>query len=283
MGPRQLAGVLSIVARAAAAERRATLRRGRRRRDAGGGRAADRGRVTAHVPVRPGLRRRHHRPARYPDRARPVPCRSSTARLAAGAAASASSGCDRGDDAHNPGAGRQPGRDRPPGRGDQSTGSGWKPSPCYSDADLGAPHVRRGRRGGPAARAAAARLTCGPTCSWTPRCGPGRTPSTRATASCPRTPGSLAPCTTAGLTWIGPSPDAIAAMGGKVESKRLCRRGGRAGAGRTRPGRGGRGDLPVLVKASAGGGGRGMRVVRGARRPASRDRRGPRRGGGRVR
>src|SRR5687767_2839219 len=65
-----------------------------------------------------------------------------------------------------------------------------------------------------------------------------------------------------GLTWIGPPPAAIAAMGSKVEAKKLM-----AGAGVpvlpeldpsavTAP------DLPVLVKASAGGGGRGMRVVR---------------------
>jgi propionyl-CoA carboxylase alpha chain len=65
----------------------------------------------------------------------------------------------------------------------------------------------------------------------------------------------------AGLTWIGPSPDAIEAMGSKITSKKLA-----AGAGvpvlpelspTAIPG------YPVLVKASAGGGGRGMRVVRG--------------------
>ncbi|HVR31655.1 MAG TPA: biotin carboxylase N-terminal domain-containing protein [Acidimicrobiia bacterium] len=74
----------------------------------------------------------------------------------------------------------------------------------------------------------------------------------------------------AGLTWIGPSPDAIARMGSKLESKRVV---GEAGvptlasvdltgladdaveAAATEIG------YPVLVKASAGGGGKGMRIV----------------------
>ena len=68
--------------------------------------------------------------------------------------------------------------------------------------------------------------------------------------------------TDAGLTWIGPPPSAIAAMGSKIEAKKMMRAAGvpvlpdntvesLAEIG-----------LPALVKASAGGGGRGMRVVR---------------------
>jgi propionyl-CoA carboxylase alpha chain len=66
----------------------------------------------------------------------------------------------------------------------------------------------------------------------------------------------------AGLTWIGPPPAAIEAMGSKVEAKRLMAAAGvpvlreLAPAGLTAA------DLPVLIKASAGGGGRGMRIVR---------------------
>jgi propionyl-CoA carboxylase alpha chain len=66
----------------------------------------------------------------------------------------------------------------------------------------------------------------------------------------------------AGLTWIGPSPEAIAAMGGKVESKRLAAAAGVPVLAELDPDAVTEGDLPVLVKASAGGGGRGMRIVR---------------------
>ncbi|MEV6350932.1 biotin carboxylase N-terminal domain-containing protein [Actinoplanes sp. NPDC051851] len=58
----------------------------------------------------------------------------------------------------------------------------------------------------------------------------------------------------AGLTWIGPSPDAIEAMGDKIRAKKLM-----AAAGV--PVLDGDGTFPLLVKAAAGGGGRGMRVV----------------------
>jgi acetyl/propionyl-CoA carboxylase alpha subunit len=75
----------------------------------------------------------------------------------------------------------------------------------------------------------------------------------------------------AGLTWIGPSAKAIAAMGSKLESKRLL-----VGASvpilpsidltglDTKAAKKAAADIgyPVLVKASAGGGGKGMRIVR---------------------
>src|SRR5262245_30464091 len=73
-----------------------------------------------------------------------------------------------------------------------------------------------------------------------------------------------------GVTFIGPGPEAIAAMGDKIESKKLARAAGIS----TVPGHlevipdaecaiaiardiG----YPVMVKASAGGGGRGMRIA----------------------
>ncbi|WP_399886202.1 biotin carboxylase N-terminal domain-containing protein [Streptomyces sp. BBFR51] len=58
----------------------------------------------------------------------------------------------------------------------------------------------------------------------------------------------------AGLVWIGPPPEAIEAMASKTRAKELM---GIAPLGEVTEA-----DLPVLVKAAAGGGGRGMRVVR---------------------
>jgi propionyl-CoA carboxylase alpha chain len=66
----------------------------------------------------------------------------------------------------------------------------------------------------------------------------------------------------AGLTWIGPPPDAIAAMGSKVEAKRLMAAAGVPVLRALAPADLTEADLPVLIKASAGGGGRGMRIVR---------------------
>ena len=62
----------------------------------------------------------------------------------------------------------------------------------------------------------------------------------------------------AGLTWIGPSPDALRRGGDKLEAKRIA---AAAGVPTLTVGEPGEVGLPLLVKAAAGGGGRGMRVV----------------------
>jgi len=66
----------------------------------------------------------------------------------------------------------------------------------------------------------------------------------------------------AGLTWVGPAPASIEAMGSKVEAKKLMEKAGVPVLTEVDPAAATEGDLPLLVKASAGGGGRGMRVVR---------------------
>jgi acetyl/propionyl-CoA carboxylase alpha subunit len=59
----------------------------------------------------------------------------------------------------------------------------------------------------------------------------------------------------AGLTWIGPPPEALRAGGDKLAAKRIAREAGVPTIPEVD-------DPPLIVKAAAGGGGRGMRVVR---------------------
>jgi len=66
----------------------------------------------------------------------------------------------------------------------------------------------------------------------------------------------------AGLTWVGPSPESMEKMGTKVESKELMDAAGVPVLRQLDPDTATEADLPLLVKASSGGGGRGMRVVR---------------------
>ncbi len=76
----------------------------------------------------------------------------------------------------------------------------------------------------------------------------------------------------AGLTWVGPPVDAVRAMGSKIESKKLMAAAGVPVLEELDPETVTQAQLPVLVKASAGGGGRGMRVVRRIVRSGSRSR-----------
>ncbi|MEU4208442.1 biotin carboxylase N-terminal domain-containing protein [Streptomyces sp. NPDC026206] len=66
----------------------------------------------------------------------------------------------------------------------------------------------------------------------------------------------------AGLVWIGPPPEAVAAMASKTRAKRIMSDAGVPLLVPLSPAAVVAADLPVLVKAAAGGGGRGMRVVR---------------------
>ena len=77
-------------------------------------------------------------------------------------------------------------------------------------------------------------------------------------------------CAAAGLTFIGPPPEAIRAMGSKSEAKALMQRAGvplvpgfhgEDQSASVLAAEAGRIGFPVLIKASAGGGGKGMRRV----------------------
>ncbi len=77
----------------------------------------------------------------------------------------------------------------------------------------------------------------------------------------------------AGLAWVGPPPAAMRALGDKAEAKRLARAAGvpvlpgydgaeQSDAALARAAR--ETGFPLMIKAAAGGGGRGMRLVRSA-------------------
>ncbi len=63
----------------------------------------------------------------------------------------------------------------------------------------------------------------------------------------------------AGLTWVGPPPAALRSGGDKLAAKAIA---GQAGVPVLRTGTPDEVGYPLLVKAAAGGGGRGMRIVR---------------------
>jgi acetyl-CoA/propionyl-CoA carboxylase biotin carboxyl carrier protein len=65
----------------------------------------------------------------------------------------------------------------------------------------------------------------------------------------------------AGLTWVGPPAEALRLGGDKLAAKRIAAEAGVPVVPTGEPAELG---FPLLVKAAAGGGGRGMRVVRGA-------------------
>ncbi len=74
----------------------------------------------------------------------------------------------------------------------------------------------------------------------------------------------------AGLIWIGPSPDAISRMGDKLAARELMEKAGVPVVPGTEPGlndgalrySASKIGFPLMVKAAAGGGGKGMRIVR---------------------
>ena len=142
----------------------------------------------------------------------------------------------------------------------------------YAEPDAGLPFVPRGRsRGRPRWHDGGRQLPRrgedhrrGPT-------APVPTPCTRASDSSRRTPRFARAVLDAGLTWIGPTPENIAAMGTKVEAKERAAAAGvpvlpSAVASGNDPETWSEAaesvGYPVLVKASSGGGGRGMRIVR---------------------
>ena len=131
----------------------------------------------------------------------------------------------------------------------------------HSDADAGAALRARGRpRRAPAAATRRPRPTCASTSSSTRPAAPGADAIHPGYGFLSENADFARAVIDAGLIWVGPAPESIDAMGSKIEAKRIMQAAGvptlEAPAEPTEA------DLPLLVKASAGGGGRGMRVVR---------------------
>jgi acetyl-CoA/propionyl-CoA carboxylase biotin carboxyl carrier protein len=143
----------------------------------------------------------------------------------------------------------------------------------YSDVDADAPHVRladRAVRLGPAPAAESylsiERVVEAAVASGAEAVHPGY-------GFLSERPAFARACAEAGLTFIGPSPEAMALLGDKVAAKQVAERAGvpvvpglSAGAdgalmdAEISEWAGGE-RLPLLLKAAAGGGGKGMRVV----------------------
>jgi acetyl-CoA carboxylase biotin carboxylase subunit len=145
----------------------------------------------------------------------------------------------------------------------------------YSDADARAPHVALADRA----------VAIGPAPASQSYLAAGRIiDAARATSADAVHPGYgflaenagfAAACAEAGLCFVGPSPAVIGQMGSKIEARAHAIAAGLSVVPGETPGSqdddalreaARRVGVPLLVKASAGGGGRGMRVVRDARR-----------------
>ena len=202
-------------------------------------------------------------------------------------------GCRDDWEEHVEAADRQPGRDRDPHRARRGRARHRRRSPCYSTDDAGrctsVEPTRPSRCAEPAPRPTSTSSSSSPRPATT-----AATPSTRATASWRRTPRFARRCAEAGLTFVGPSPEALELFGDKVRARALAVRAGRAGRAAGSPSRSTwrwprrswprcRPGAAMIVKAVAGGGGRGMRVVRDRDEVAEAVRARPLGGGGGVR
>jgi geranyl-CoA carboxylase alpha subunit len=147
---------------------------------------------------------------------------------------------------------------------------GYRTVAVYSDADRDAPHVRLAdealRLGPPSPRESylcIERLLAACAASGAQAVHPGY-------GFLSENPDFAQACVDAGLVFIGPPPQAVRRMGNKAEAKRLMRAAGVPCI----PGYEGADqsdaaflaaarelELPLMVKAAAGGGGRGMRLV----------------------
>jgi propionyl-CoA carboxylase alpha chain len=131
----------------------------------------------------------------------------------------------------------------------------------YSDFDVNAPHVRLADRAIPIGPAAArdSYLNIPAILEGALRAGadaihPGY-------GFLAENPALAAACEDAGIAFIGPRSNVIRAMGSKVEARKLAQEAGVPVAPSASEKDFGQLGFPILIKASSGGGGRGMRIV----------------------
>ncbi|HEX4788644.1 MAG TPA: biotin carboxylase N-terminal domain-containing protein [Actinospica sp.] len=132
----------------------------------------------------------------------------------------------------------------------------------YSDADAGSPHVRAADaavRLGPAA-AAESYLSVPAVLAAAREAGADAVHPGYGFLS--ENAGFAEACRAAGLTFIGPGPEVISALGRKDAARELAERAGVPVLRSYRAGEVPADVFPVLVKAASGGGGKGMRIVR---------------------
>ena len=153
-------------------------------------------------------------------------------------AASASSGCERGARvrrrASDPGAGRQPGRDRAPGHRDLPPAGAARPWPSAPIPTCDAPHVREADAAVrlPGASAADTYLRADLLVDAALRAGADAVHPGYGFLS--ENAGFARAVVDAGLTWIGPSPEAIDGDGRQGRVQAAGRGSRRAGPGRAR-------------------------------------------------
>ena len=270
MGPQQLAGVLSIVARQSA---ESAGRPFDEEADAVQRQAvedADRARVARRSST-PGS----STTTASSTPATPAPCSASRCRLCTptssrAAAASACSGCSRrclrSAGCSSPTAVRSPAASSAPRGPWASRPSRSSPTPTRTHRSSRSP-----TRPSTCPGARRATPTSTSATSWPPPRRTGADAVHPGYGFLSENAAFARACAAAGLTFVGPPPEAIEAMGSKIGGQGADGRRGRARPPRrhrrpqtVRSGRRGRGAIgfPLLVKAAFGGGGRGMRVAR---------------------
>jgi hypothetical protein len=253
MGPKQIAGVMSQVRRAQAARQGAEFNEEEDAQIVAMVEAVQEKGSLALVATGCDQRRRDHRPPRHPYRPFAAFKRRTDPSRSKAPAATESFACEVRDPAR-----RQPRRDRSAHsaqcsrHGTSHRGRLRRRRPRRALCD------RSRRRGAPRELSISTPTACSP-----PRREAGHRRCTPEYGFLSENAAFAQRVIDAGLVWVGPPPAVVAAMGDKIQAKRAAVAAGvptlpssESADGADEVG------FPLLVKALAGGGGKGMRIVR---------------------